>query len=66
MVKVCEGVEIKKLSIQDHFEQNKDAVKVIFSDILARIAATKLKFDFSEALKQARSDEMRDLKIYDS
>ena len=64
MMKVYECVEIKKLSIQDHFEKNKDAVKVTLSDMLVRIAATKLKFDFSEALKQARSDEFRDLKIY--
>ena len=66
LARVCEGVEIKKLSIQNHFEKNKDAVKVTLTDILARIAATKLKFDFSEPLKQARLDEMRDLKIYDS
>ena len=66
MAKVCEGVEIKKLNIQDHFEKNEDSVKVTFSDILARITEAKLKFDFSEALKQTHYDEIRDLKIYNS
>ena len=61
MAKVCEGVEIKKLNIQDHFEKNEDSVKDTFSDILARITEAKLKFDFSEALKQTRYDQIRDL-----
>jgi hypothetical protein len=66
LAKVCEGVEIKKLNIQDHFEKNEDSVKVTFSDILARITEAKLKFDFSEALKQTKYEKIRELKIYDS
>ena len=66
LAKVCKSVELKKSSIQDHFEKNKDSVKVTFSDILARITEAKLKFDFSEALKHTRCDKIRDFKIYNS
>ena len=51
---VCKSVEIKKQSIQGHFEKNKDSVKVTFSDILTRITEAKLKFDFSETLNETQ------------
>ncbi len=49
--KISESAEMKKMSIQNHFKTNKDAVKTTFQSILDTIKQTKLKFDFSESLE---------------
>ena len=43
---MIEKVETKKKMIKDHFEANKDTVKLAFERVLVILEEAKLKFDF--------------------
>ena len=59
---MIEKVETKKKKIKDHFETNKDTVKLTLERILVILEEARQKLDFSSAI--AAQYELFDMTVY--